>query len=271
MYKGSSVMLAANHTNPDLPPIWVISLRRSIERRAHITQHLKEHNLPFEFFDAIDGQTLTPDQWARYDAQQAQHCMGRELAPGEIAVALSHLTLYQRMIDQNLDEVLILEDDVVLKPEFVETLNRRGDFPKDWELVLLCYNWEIISAWYRQPIFRTSEVVKFSRKVVSSAAYLLRQGGARKLLAAGYPIRIPSDNLMGGSVKTNVKLYGISPTCVETLHPCDPTQSTIPEAINLRFQNRTRLAEMGRLAVAWHRLKLRLRRLYYQLNPLTIV
>ncbi|MBI4749610.1 MAG: glycosyltransferase family 25 protein [Acidobacteria bacterium] len=257
--------------NSDLPPVWVISLRRSTERRAHIIQHLKEHNLPFEFFDAIDGQLLTPDQLARYDAQQAQQCMGRELVSAEIAIALSHLTLYQRMVDQNLAEVLILEDDVVLKPEFLEILNRRTDFPKDWELVLLCHNWGIISAWHRQPIFRTSEVVKFSRKVVSSAAYLLRQGGARKLLTAGYPIRVPSDNLTGGGVKTNVNLYGISPTCVETLHPCDPTQSTIPEAINLRFQNRARLEKMGRLAVAWHRLKLRFRRLYYQLNPLTIV
>ncbi|HMW03240.1 MAG TPA: glycosyltransferase family 25 protein [Acidobacteriota bacterium] len=264
-------MLAANHKNSDLPPIWVISLRRSTERRAHITQHLKEHNLPFEFFDAIDGQTLTPDQLACYDAQQACQCMGRELVPSEIAIALSHLTLYQRMVDQNLDEVLILEDDVVLKPEFLEILSRKSSFPKGWELVLLCHTWGILSAWYRQPIFRTTEVVRFSRSAVSSAAYLLRQSGARKLLVAGYPIRVPSDHLTGGKIKTNVNLYGISPACAETLHPCDPTQSTIPEAINLRFQNRARLAQMGRLAVAWHRWKLRFRRLYYQLNPLTIV
>lgn len=264
-------MLAANHMNSDLPPVWVISLRRSTERRAHITKHLKEHNLPFEFFDAIDGQTLTPDQLARYDAQQAQQCMGRELVRAEIAIALSHLTLYQRMIDQNLDEVLVLEDDVVLKPEFLEILNRRASFPNGWELVLLCHTWGIISAWYHQPIFRATEVVKFSRSVMSSAAYLLRQSGARKLLAAGYPVRVPSDNLTGGRVKTNVKVFGISPACVETLHPGDPTQSTIPEAINLRFQNRARLGKMGRFAVAWHRLKLRFRRLYYQLNPLTII
>lgn len=264
-------MLAANHKNSDLPPVWVISLRRSTERRAHITQHLKEHNLPFEFFDAIDGQTLTPDQWARYDARQAQDSIGRELVPGEIAVALSHLTLYQRMIDQNLDEVLILEDDVVLKPEVLEILSRRASFPKGWEMMLLCHTWGIISAWYRQPIFHLTEVVKFSRSVMSSAAYLLRQSGARKLLAAGYPIRVPSDHLTGGRIKTRVNLYGISPACIETLHPYDPTQSTIPEAINLRFRNRARLAQMGRLAIAWHRLKLRFRRLYYQLNPLTII
>lgn len=56
---------------------------------------------------------------------------------------------------------------------------------------------------------------------MSSAAYLLRQSGARKLLAAGYPIRVPSDHLTGGRIKTRVNLYGISPACIETLHPYD--------------------------------------------------
>lgn len=260
-----------HNMNHDLPPIWVISLQRSTDRRAHITHHLTAHNLAFEICDAVDGQQLTTKDLALYDAGQAIQCLGRELTCGEIGCALSHLRLHQRMVDENLDEVLILEDDAVLKFGFFEVLRRRALFPKDWELMLLSNTNGICSAWYHQPLFEHLAIVKFAGRVYGNAAYLLRQGAARKLLAAGYPIRVPSDNLTGGVVRTQVRVYGISPVCVTTLHPFDLSQSTMPETREFRPRNRTRLGNLGRVQLAWRRLGRWVRHQYYRYNPLAIV
>lgn len=254
-----------------LPPIWVISLQRSTDRRAHIIHHLNNHNLAFEICDAVDGQQLTAVDLALYDAQQAIQYLGREMTQGEIGCALSHLRLHQRMLDESLEEILIVEDDAVLKFGFFEVLQRRALFPKDWELMLLSSTNGICSAWYRQPLFEHLTVVKFAGRVYGNAAYLLKQSGARKLLAAGYPIRVPSDNLTGGAVRTGVRLYGISPVCVTTLHPFDLSQSTMPETREFRPRNRAKLENLGRVQLAGRRLGRWVRHQYYRYNPLAIV
>ncbi|HNG94866.1 MAG TPA: glycosyltransferase family 25 protein [Acidobacteriota bacterium] len=257
--------------NNQLPPIWVISLQRSTDRRAHITQHLTSHNLAFEICDAVDGQQLTASDLALYDARQSIQCLGREMTHGEIGCALSHLRLQQRMVNENIEEVLILEDDAVLKFGFFEVLQRRALFPSDWELMLLCNTNGICSAWYHQPLFEHLAVVKFAGSVHSNAAYLLKQSGARKLLAAGYPIRVPSDNLTGGVIRTQVRVYGISPVCVTTLHPFDLSQSTMPETRQFRPRNRAKLGNLGWFRLTLRRLGRWMRHQYYRYNPLSIV
>ena len=257
--------------NNQLPLIWVISLPRSTDRRAHIIQHLTEHKLSFEIIDAIDGRQLTSEQLAHYDARQTVQNLGREMVPAEIACALSHRSLYQRMVDQNLDEVLILEDDAVLQYGFLAALGHRSSFPTDWELVLLCHNRAIDSAWYHHPLVEHFKVVRFARRVMSSAGYLLKQSAARKLLAAGHPVCVPSDFLTGGRVRVGIKIYGIWPACITTLHRDDAVYSTIPEVRVYRTRPRDHLNTAGYFSILWLRVKHRLRRLYYRYNPLGIV
>ena len=44
-----------------LPPIWVLSLERSKDRRLFMENQLKGLNLEFEIIKAVDGQALTED------------------------------------------------------------------------------------------------------------------------------------------------------------------------------------------------------------------
>lgn len=257
--------------NNQLPPIWVISLQRSTERRVYITQHLRDLNLPFEFIDAIDGQTLTPEQLRLYSSAQTQYLLNRELTAGEIGCALSHLMALRRIVDQKIPEALILEDDVVLTPDFLDVLGHRSNFPKDWELVLFGYTWGIPSYWGRQPLGRERFAIKFGRRVSGNFAYLVTQHGAQKVLAAAYPIRMPSDALTGGLIRTGLHLYGIWPECAATLHAHDLTYSTMPETASYRNRNQAKFEQLSRRGVARLRIKNWIRRMYYRYNPLTIV
>ena len=42
-----------------MPPIWVLNLRRSPERRAEITEHLARLGLDHELIEAVDGRART--------------------------------------------------------------------------------------------------------------------------------------------------------------------------------------------------------------------
>ncbi len=90
-------------------PIFIVSLQRDIARRAAISQSLDNQGLEYEFIDAIDGAQLSDDYFNSF----ASH----PIAPsgkGELACSLSHQVIYQKVVDEKLDWVLILEDDAII-------------------------------------------------------------------------------------------------------------------------------------------------------------
>lgn len=87
----------------------VISLQSKPERRAHITQEFGKQGIDFEFFDAI-----TPDQVTRLAKQHGLALDGAFLTEGEKACFMSHVCLWQQMIDENLSYLAVFEDDVYL-------------------------------------------------------------------------------------------------------------------------------------------------------------
>ena len=71
-----------------MPPIFVISLERDIERRAAMRQELA--GFDFHFFDAVDGDELDEASYRhRIQADWWRVWLGRELAPGQIGCPLS--------------------------------------------------------------------------------------------------------------------------------------------------------------------------------------
>ena len=252
-------------------PIWVINLRRSVERRAVICNQLDGLGMAYELVEAVDGRALSSETVSRlYSPSQSIANIGRELTPGEIGCGLSHLQLCQRQVDEGHDEVLILEDDVIVDAALPEVLGRRAAMPTDRELVLLHrLNSPQVSYWGRRRIDERYRCVKFGVVADGTQGYLLRQSGARKLLAHGYPIRMPADNLTGGLLKTGVRLYGLDPPCIHE-HDSSVTPSTNPEAHALRRKWPTK-DELGRARWMLHRVKWRAIHSFRVFNPFSIV
>lgn len=218
------------------PPVWVINLPRSTERRAYIVAHLQELGLPFEIVPAVDGQMLTQDELTEfYSLEQTLACIGRELVPGEIGCSLSHLRLYERMVTEGVEMALILEDDAVIDPEVLELLAKPEAFPPGWELLLLYHSEGQMSWWHRRPLTGRFRTGRFVQPTYGTAGYLITQGGARKILAQAYPVRAPSDHWTGGHMNTGVQLYGLEPCGIAQRYvPEDPLHSTITGRGQLR-------------------------------------
>lgn len=90
---------------------YVISLTTATNRRKHITDEFGKQGINFEFFDAI----------THVDIDSICNKLGLEnlkrtnnLTSSEKGCFLSHLSLWQKMIDENIDYMAIFEDDVHL-------------------------------------------------------------------------------------------------------------------------------------------------------------
>lgn len=220
------------------PPIWVVNLARSPERRIFMAEQLEALGLPFEIVPAVDGRELSAAAMAEvYSPERARQRLGRELAAGEVGCALSHLRLFQRLLDDDLESALILEDDAVLLPGLAEVLTRRDELPAGWELVLLYHSEGRYSYWHRKPLSTGHELRRFVRSPYSTVGYLITQAAARKILALAYPLHVPIDHWTGGHEASGIAFYGIDPCPLRHRYAEDePTHSTMPERDALRRQ-----------------------------------
>jgi glycosyl transferase family 25 len=93
-------------------PIFIISLTTARARRASCRAAMDRLGLKFEFFDAIGGSDLSPDEIARvYDPDKNARLFKRPLSAAEIGCYLSHHALWDRIGRSQGAGAIILEDD----------------------------------------------------------------------------------------------------------------------------------------------------------------
>ena len=91
---------------------YVISLTTEQKRRKHITEEFGKQNIPFEFFDAITPELI--EETAKKFNITFDRSSKATLCDGEIACALSHIVLWNFVLENNLDYINIFEDDIYL-------------------------------------------------------------------------------------------------------------------------------------------------------------
>lgn len=121
--------------------VFVISLKKSTHRHELLQKTLQ--GLDYEIFWGVDGTNLEIDNLINQELINTNGQKGNQLTLGEIGCALSHLSVYKKIIDLNLDSALILEDDLFLNKVGRNCLNSlKGglrELPRDWELLYLGY------------------------------------------------------------------------------------------------------------------------------------
>lgn len=202
------------------PTIFIISLRNS-PRRKIIARRLHGLGLKFEFFDAINGKELSENQLNNVDYEFNKLYLREKLTLGEIGCALSHISLYEKMVNENIEEMLILEDDAIVSQEFEKiVLDILNKVPSRKEIIFLEHgkakfhyitrklvdNYRLVR--YRYPS------KKSKRSITRTTAYIINLSGAKKLLQYSNPIKMPSDYLTGLIQLTKIHAYGVEPPCV---------------------------------------------------------
>ena len=119
-----------------LPAVFVISLPDSINRRKKIEHYLNKLNIRFEIIDAIDGRFGLPICWEQL-INREKYQKGSKLTDPVFACALSHIKVYQRIVNENLDFALVLEDDAIPQQDLIPYLV--NEYYKDADLTQLFF------------------------------------------------------------------------------------------------------------------------------------
>lgn len=197
---------------------FIINLEKDIDKKEQMLSVCKKNGIEPTFIKAVYGKELEKSYVDKVaDQARAEVFLGRNLTEGEIGVALSQLSIYQAMIDSDIEMALILEDDVNFSFNQNDLKNLINQLPQDWECVMLGHHTKrsrhidaLPSVWQQKKISQTHKLVRFAEDPVGAYGYLINKNGARKMLAEYKVIYKPIDKW--NDKKLNI--YGIIPSMV---------------------------------------------------------
>lgn len=213
-------------------PIYVISLERSTDRRAHVGRQLDALGLSYEWIPAIDATRVGADALRSMAGNQAfdvHPWIGRALTASEVGCALTHAETWRRIAEGNAPAALVLEDDVDVHRHLPTLLQHAVEHAGDAHVVLFGHH-SSRQPWVPGAPFdhRHGALTTFSGRALSQChymapiveyaqgayAYLVTRAGAAALLKLGTPIRMPADSVTGYAATTGVHVLAVTPPCV---------------------------------------------------------
>jgi collagen beta-1,O-galactosyltransferase len=167
--------------------IYMINLKRRPERRKKMKASFKELGIDFKYIEAVDGKKLTDEilieKGITLLPQYSDPYHKRKMTMGEVGCFLSHYTIWEKMVAENQQEVLILEDDIRFEPFFNEKVKMFMDDARAIGGYDLIY-------FGRKRLQENEEFLKESRNFVKvsytywTLGYVITLEGAKKLLNA---------------------------------------------------------------------------------------
>lgn len=195
------------------PPAFVISLPGETARREKIRRDFTQLQIPFVFFDAIDGRQLDVHTHPAYDGPRRRRAAGKDLMGGEIGCLLSHKAVLQKVIASNYPSALIFEDDVVLNPDFKNVVAALAGQGTSFDIVRFLGSPKVAKGRHRKiaPLYRDYHLVRLARTHGGAHAYLITKQGAEKLLGHMKKNAFPIDILLCRTWETGLETLSVQP------------------------------------------------------------
>jgi glycosyl transferase family 25 len=187
-------------------------MKDNAERREHIMGECAKHSLNVEIIDAVMGKELS-----EAELREAVFDYGNSgFTKGEIGCALSHLKIYRKIVEDNIDIALILEDDAVLSNNIntalkdIEAFDEKSYKPA---LFLLTKVEKYISSFPKR-----LEYINLYRfhKGWFKAGYVINLKGEEILLKRLYPMNGVADHWHYIKLYTTLKIYCVVPHIAES-------------------------------------------------------
>jgi len=197
--------------------IFIIHYDKLINRKEKILQQMNKFNLDFEFISNHGKDKLTIEDRRKF----------KNLRDGEISVALHHIECYKRIVCDNLNEALILEDDVLLRDNFVFLLDLYiKQLPQNWNMLFIgdgCGLHINNKLFIKNQFIYKKENSVFGKPNEGATrcldSYLINKKTAEiiveKLNMPNYTILVPADFWMNCVIRNNnFNVYWAEPTIV---------------------------------------------------------
>jgi glycosyl transferase, family 25 len=174
---------------------YVINLARSRDRRAHIAAELNKTGLEYEIVTAVDGHEL---DLSDHDIVDPSFVYMTPFLHGTAGAALSHLSVYRRMVEDGLDVALVLEDDVTLPADLGSLADAVANQLSGAEVALLSYGSYRFCALSPEgsvqlPSSRLLALPIEIRTVNSGGAYIITREACERMIKCVLPVRVSPD------------------------------------------------------------------------------
>lgn len=189
-----------------------------MERRQEILKRMNLYEIPFEFFDAIEGQLLDDSVMNKIHSKGNlfRKMYGRDMEKGEAGAAMSHLSVYRKIIEDDISAAIVLEDDVDFDSLFKFFLFNTNDIEsvfKPYELILMGYS-EMFhhhvsgqtSFWHRKKIGKGLYIGKPINWCWGAYAYIITKKGAEKIMSQEDVPIMQADFLTANSPYYGIKM-----------------------------------------------------------------
>lgn len=177
---------------------YIISLASSVDRRKHIDEQFSKEDIRYHFFDAV-----TPQSSNEVAKKLKINTENADLTAGEIACFLSHISLWQKMLDDGLDYIAIFEDDVYLGENIASFLSQDNWIPKDTHIIKL-------------EMFDKNILMGFAVKILKKGRRLKQLYGCH-LGGAGYILSAQAARLLLEYVRENQPIIAVDHVIFEDI------------------------------------------------------
>ncbi|HIX57364.1 MAG TPA: glycosyltransferase family 25 protein [Candidatus Anaerobiospirillum pullistercoris] len=245
-----------------IPKCFVINMPASQQRREMMEPQLQKLGFDYEFFAATDGRHLSEKEMQKCqpDDRVTLNLRGGfkvflegKVTAKEIGCALSHLRLYQHIVDLGLDRALVFEDDLHIHPDMVMALENLDCITEPWDVVNFSFHMGVHDLpWARKYYFGPSKDYYFKqigmqnvyldiwrnrcRMVGCTAMYVITKHACERLLEIGYPVRMPSDYLLGLLCYNELRMFRAYP--IKHYTSFSAAESTIDDRLSHRLVRR---------------------------------
>jgi glycosyl transferase, family 25 len=205
--------------------IYVLSVESATQRREIFAQRFD--GLNYTFFFGADKNKFSLEDLEKKDIfseklTREHHRFHKTMKPGEIACSWSHKMMYEDVLTNNYQRILIFEDDAVPDPLMVKEIPAiLREIPGDCELLMWGWSKNGVSSpltWFKQIFYHLQHAMgklKWDHTIIRNLyarrysphlkkagfhdytyAYAITHSAAEKLLNMQTPVQYIADNLL---------------------------------------------------------------------------
>lgn len=188
--------------------ILVISLESATERRAKFAARAADAGVAWDFFPAYTQ--LHPS--LRYVEADAIALKGRPMRKGELGCYSSHYALWEKLVQDDADQYVVMEDDIIVDWEFIRKVSQTDlDGLGVGYLRLYCQMLVNNTAVMRSFIDQSRSIIQLFGFACGTQAYLITKATARKMMDCSRNVRSPIDNVLDRSWSHGVPNLSVFP------------------------------------------------------------
>lgn len=207
-----------------IPRTFCVTLKETPLRTKGFMEVAKAAGLEVTPFYGVFGTRL--GLLPKYPNEIEAPGLGVSLNESAIGCALSHFVLWRHLLQLPDEEFLILEDDALLPPDFVEKFEGvYARLPKDWQMAYV--------GWIRygkdMPPVTVDDGISI-RIPTATHAYLVRKSVLEDLCACLFPLQTPIDLTIVHRLLPKIKYYVFDPPLViqrSYLNTTDPVWTSL--------------------------------------------